>query len=143
MRYLFSSSNLPLTAFVSPHRPEQVHVPFSQPQEDEDSTESRKRGRSEVDEPSVLSEGSTTTAAPVESRRQRRIKPRDKSFICTVHGRIELHPTLWKIIDTPQVCRVPQKCIRICLVYYFMFDELALVDGSVPEASTMQAARAC
>jgi len=153
-----------------------ANVPFSQPLDDgEDSSEARKRGR--TDDPGPVSppeeantRSSVASAPPEDTRKQKRCRPRDKSFMCTVsrplastaspsrpssrralldagqwaawccgrragaraspcdlvsksrshltahgpqvHGQIDLHPTLWKIIDTPQYQRL-RRCKQL------------------------------
>lgn len=45
-------------------------------------------------------------APPLPSLHAKKRRLRYRQFDCTVHGKIELHPTLVCIIDTPQV-RLP------------------------------------
>jgi len=92
-------------------------VPFSQPDEGEEAQEARKRGRTDNDGPisppeDANTRGSVASAPPEDTRKHRRCRPRDKSFKCTVHGQIDLHPTLWKIIDTPQYQRL-RRCKQL------------------------------
>ena len=92
-------------------------VPFSQPDDGEEAPEARKRGRPDNDGPISPPEDANTrcsvaSAPPEDTRKHRRCRPRDKSFKCTVHGQIDLHPTLWKIIDTPQYQRL-RRCKQL------------------------------
>jgi hypothetical protein len=90
---------------------------FSQENGDPD-TPSLKRPRSNATEPISPPEGTatncsiTSTVSEVELRPKKGCRPRMKAFDCIVHGRIELHHTLVKIIDTPQYQRL-RRCKQL------------------------------
>ena len=113
----FSASSSPLFQCLPACR---QPAQFSPEEDAVDS--SRKRGRSDAVEPitppdvnGTCSVDVSIASAPEQSARtikQIRTRARDKAFTCTVHGKIELHPTLLKIIDTPQFQRL-RRCKQL------------------------------
>ena len=75
-----------------------------------------KRGRNDVSFEAAQrpAEPALDTPQREHLRKSKKInpRPRDKAFNCTVHGHVELHPTLWKIIDTPEYQRL-RRCKQL------------------------------